>query len=493
MKLLDIIAGVEALKIVGSTDIEIDQLSQDTRENYSPSTLYFAVPGSVVDGHDYIDDALEKGATAVICEKLPDILDPSVCYLKVTSVREVMGAMVSVFYGNPTDQLKVIAVTGTNGKTTVATNVYQALLALGEQAALFSTAGDFVNNQSFTTHRLAGTSMEIIEFHKNARIVVDSGCKYLCIEATSHALDQNRLGGISVNVAVFTNLTQDHLDYHSTMERYAVAKKKLFDLLTPQGIAIVNMDSSYGALMVSDSLAKIITYGDSDHYNQIHRDLLFTVSGFGINGTELAINDQNLDVLCVGKFNMYNITASYGVLCALGFLESEVARTLSGIKGARGRMEVVTEKNNPHIMGIVDYAHTPDALENVLHTLRELPHDNIITVVGVGGDRDRTKRPQMAHIAQKNSDRVVFTSDNPRTEDPQQIFHDLISGCDMAVDNFEKIPDRDQAIKQAVALAHAGDIILVAGKGHEDYQIIGTEKNHFDDVIVLKKHLKKID
>ncbi len=273
------------------------------------------------------------------------------------------------------------------------------------------------------------------------------------------------------------------------MQHYAAAKKKLFDRLDKSHFAIVNADDVYGSLMVSETKAKVITYGNAEVLDVNDRDLVFKVQGFSLKGAELSINAESFHVQCLGTFNMYNITASYGVLRELGFSAQAIIKALSGIKGARGRMEIVSGKNKPQVIGIVDYAHTPDALQNVLETLQELAHNKIITVVGVGGDRDRTKRSLMARIAQDNSDYVIFTSDNPRMENPQQIFSDLLAGCDSSKENFEKVQDREVAIKKATQRAEAGDIILVAGKGHEDYQIIGTLKNHFDDVEVLGNFL----
>jgi UDP-N-acetylmuramoyl-L-alanyl-D-glutamate--2,6-diaminopimelate ligase len=488
MKLIDTLQDVNYISIIGNNDIEISNLSQDTREGFIEGTAYFAVKGTQIDGHIFIEQAIQKGACAIFCEQLPEKIIETVQYVVLESVISVMGNIVANFYGNPSRNMKIIAVTGTNGKTTIATVLYQSLLALGEKAALFSTAGDFINGVEFHSEKKASSSMEIIEFQKNLKKALEQNCKYICIEATSHALDQKRLVGTDIFGAIFTNLTQDHLDYHGDIHSYSRAKKKLFDMLREESFSLINSDDSYGPIMVSETKSRIINYGDALHKNTLNRDLTFEIMGFGLTGTKLKVNDSIIEVPFVGTFNMYNILAVYGVLRELDYSKENIARVLSTIKGARGRMEIVTGKRET-VVGIVDYAHTPDALENVLKTLKELPHNKIITLVGVGGDRDRLKRPQMAKIAQEGSDYVVFTSDNPRTESPEQIFSDLLAGCDTLNKNFEKIEDREEAIKKAISISGPGDIILVAGKGHEDYQIIGTKKHHFDDKVVLEKYL----
>ncbi len=562
MQLKEILKNISLKEIIGNENIEIDNLSQDTREDFTQKTLYFAVPGTQVDGHDFIEQAIEKGSVAVVCERLPetwhdttfpskksDVMDdekdviasgakrneaisginhgaqsrnknnnlPSgdchvapfhsaprndkynkiasrthndITFILVDSVTEVMGNIVANFYGNPSEKLDVIAVTGTNGKTTIATLLYQAFLGLGKKAALFSTAGDFINGQKTETQKKASSSMEVIEFQKNLAKAVGEKCDYVCIEATSHALDQNRLNGTKIKAGIYTNLTQDHLDYHKDFEAYARAKQKLFSLLDEKSFALINIDDPYGAMMTEKMKAKILTYGNKKYPNPIHRDFVFEVVDFSMEGTRVRFNEKEYTIQLVGLFNMYNMLAVYGTLIQLGFSNQEMKDILANLKGARGRMELVRGKREG-VVGIVDYAHTPDALENVLKTLQELPHHRIITVVGVGGDRDRKKRPLMAKIAQEQSDYAVYTSDNPRTEDPEQIFSDLLSGCDTSLKNYEKIEDREKAIQRAVELAQEGDIILVAGKGHEDYQIMGTKKIHFDDREVLERYLNE--
>ncbi len=488
MKLNVLTEGIAIIELIGDREREIDLLSQDTRDNFTKKTLYFAVPGTQVDGHDYIDEAIEKGAHTIVCESLPEQLNESVTYLVLESVLDSMGSIASHFYQDPSEKLSIIAVTGTNGKTTVASTLYQSLLYLNKKVALFSTAGDFINGEKFNSERKAPTSMEIIELHKNLKNALDNGCEYVCLEATSHALDQKRLNGTKISGAIYTNLTQDHLDYHNTIEEYASAKKKLFDLLDIDSYALVNIDDSYGATMISDTKAQIISYGDYSYNNPISRDLTFDIVAFGLSGTEILLDGNKVNISLVGRFNMYNIVSVYGTLVELGFESHDIISSLEDIKSPRGRMEIITGEREG-VVAIVDYAHSPDALENVLATLSDLPHNKITTVVGVGGDRDRKKRPEMARIAQEGSDYVFFTSDNPRTEDVDQIFNDLLAGCDKSMYNYEKIIDRENAIKKAIEMSESNDIILVAGKGHEDYQIIGTTKHHFDDREMVKKYL----
>ncbi len=489
MKLIEILKGIQSKKIIGDTNIEIDNLSQDTRENFTEKTIYFAVLGTQLNGHDFIKQAIKKGSIAIVCEKIQNknIVD-NIVFVVVDSVSEIMGQIVSNFYDNPSKKLNILAVTGTNGKTTIATLLYQALLDLNKKVALFSTAGDFINRKKIKTNKKASSSMEIIEFQKNLDYAVKEKCEYVCIEATSHALDQNRLNGTKIKGAIYTNLTQDHLNYHKNFDNYAKAKQRLFSILNRDSFAIVNIDDAYGAMMIEKTHAKILTYGNKDKDNPINRDYVFKLINFNMNVTKVYFNDVVMKTSLVGEFNMYNLLASFVTLLELGFGVNEITKVLQEAKGAGGRMELVKGKKDS-VIGIVDYAHTPDALENVLKTLQKLPHKRIITVVGVGGDRDRKKRPLMAKIAQENSSYTIFTSDNPRTEDSKQIFNDLISGCNDFNKNYEKIENREKAIEKAVKLSTQGDIILIAGKGHENYQIIGTKKIHFDDREILEKYL----
>lgn len=488
MKLTKILEKISDYKIFGNTEINIMRLSQDSREVDFEDTLYFAVHGTQVDGHDFIPDLYQKKVAAIICEHLPKELSDNVTYIQVQNSLEVMKEIVPYFFGNPSEKIKVLATTGTNGKTTIATILYQSLLGLGKKAALFSTAGDYINGEFLEIDKKASSSMEMIEFQSLLKTALDRGCEYACIEATSHALDQGRMGEIKIDTAIFTNLTQDHLDYHKTMSHYAKSKKKLFDMLGENSKAIVNIDDSYGAFIVSGTRADIFSYGDKNFNNVISRDYLFDVEGLGLLGTKVLFNELALDLPFIGNFNMYNILAAYVTLEKLGFSVFDIKAVLENVSGAKGRMEVVSGDKKKGVIGIVDYAHTPDALRNVLKTLVDVDHANIISVVGAGGDRDRTKRPLMAKAAQEFSDYVIFTSDNPRTEDPKQILSDMINGLESDRD-FECIQDRSLAIKKATELAQSGDIILIAGKGHEEYQEVMGKKNFFSDQLELKKYL----
>lgn len=488
MKFSELLHDITTLQILGDSNIEIHNLSQDTREDFPIGTLYFAVPGTQVDGHDYIDQAIEKGAIAVICERIPDDIVNTVTYVLVNSVQKDMGNIVSCYFEKPSEFLEIIAVTGTNGKTTVATLLYQSLLYLEQKVAVFSTAGDFINGTEIETNKKASSSMEIIEFHRNLKRALNAGCRYVCIEATSHALDQYRLNGTRIMRGVFTNLTQDHLDYHPTMEHYAASKQKLFNLISAEGEIFVNIDDRYGAMMVEKTQSRIMSYGDANYVNRITRNLTFSIEGIGLSGTRVLLDGNITEVKHVGRFNMYNLLAVYGVLMSYGFFSRDVVRALENTSGPKGRMEIVSG-GKENVIGIVDYAHTPDAMINVLETLQDIPHNRIVTVVGAGGDRDKGKRPQMAQIAQKYSDQTYLTSDNPRTENPQNILDDMMVGCDMQAGDVQVVQDREQAIKSACDFADENDIILVAGKGHEDYQIIGTVKYPFSDVEMLKKYL----
>lgn len=490
MKLDKLIKDIKIKEIVGNPNIEISNLSQDTREDFLENTAYFAIAGTQIDGHIFIESAVEKSAVAIFCEQKPEHIDESVTYILLENINEKMGYIVSNFYNKPSEKLKIIAITGTNGKTTIATSLYNCFLTLEKSAALFSTAGDFINGEEFVSNKKASSSMEIIEFQKSLAYAVRQGCEYVCIEATSHALDQYRLNGTKITGSIYTNLSQDHLDYHPNFDHYAQSKKRLFDMLSRGSFTLVNIDDPYGVFMVSDTKSKIISYGDKNFSNKITRDLVFDVRGFGITGTQVIFNTHLAEVNFIGTFNMYNLISIYGALIELDFEKDLILDVLSTIKGAPGRMEIITG-NREGVVAIVDYAHSPDALKNVLTTLSDLPHSRIITVVGVGGDRDREKRPQMARIAQEGSSYTIFTSDNPRTEDLNQIFSDLLVGCNKDIHNYKEIRDRESAIKEAINMSNSGDIILVAGKGHEDYQIIGTEKHHFDDKEVVEKYLQK--
>ena len=437
MKLSELIKNTEYIEIVGEPEKEIVAISQDTREQYKEGTLYIAVKGTQVDGHDYVEQAIEKGAHAILCEFLPQQTREGVTYIVVKDAQYLVGLLASIFYGNPSEHLTVIGATGTNGKTTVAHAIYASLTHLGEQPLLLSTAGDFFHGIEISINRIATSSIEPIELHRVLAEYLKKGCTHVCLEVTSHALHQYRVNGVYFDVAIFTNLTQDHLDYHGTMEDYARSKKMFFDIIPEHTIAVINSDSEYGEYMIKDTLAEVTTYGENNAdfvISDVH--LSQEAQSFSINGSEMSSKQ-------IGLFNAYNTTAAFVALSKLGYSEKAVIDALSQIDAPKGRLEIIPNKSR--ICAIVDYAHTPDALENVLKTLVELPHNNIITVFGCGGDRDAKKRPQMAHVAQKYSDLVVATSDNPRTENPEKILNDI-----------EKVQTQDESSLQEAREKGAG-------------------------------------
>lgn len=486
MNITNICNDIEYLEIIGDPDTEITTLSQDSRDENLKGAMYFAVPGTVVDGHAFISEVITKGARAIVCEEIPATIPKGVTFIKVKDIKHEMGIMASTFYAYPSSELTVIAVTGTNGKTSVSTYVAKALEYLDAEVLLLSTAGDYVGGKKIETHRKAGTSLEVLELHKIMRKYVDAGVNYCCLEATSIALDQGRLSGIDIDYAIFTNLTQDHLDYHKNFDDYGHAKSLLFKHLKDNAVAISNFDDAFGEKIITETKAKVVSYGQ----HNTDYDYSFIMEGTTPSGTECRINGQLLHLPLIGTFNMYNATASFAVLSELALPTKNIVEALEHVSGVKGRMEMV--ENSRNIFALVDYAHSPDALENVLATLKEIPHHSIITVFGCGGDRDRTKRPHMARIGQSMSDKVIYTSDNPRTESLEQIFTDMREGIDPDQHNFHFVESREEAIRRAVTIATENDIILVAGKGHEDYQIIGDKKFPFDDSKVLSRYLNEL-
>ncbi|MCA9352360.1 UDP-N-acetylmuramoyl-L-alanyl-D-glutamate--2,6-diaminopimelate ligase [Patescibacteria group bacterium] len=483
MKLLDILENIEYKQVIGSTAINIASFSQDSRDENLADGLYVAVPGTQVDGHDFISDAINKGAVAVVCERLPELATESdVIFVVVEDARKALGTIASNFYQNPTKELTVIAVTGTNGKTSVVHYFGQVLCKLGHKPLVLSTAGDSFAGTVIDIDRKAPSSLEVIELNRVARKYLDQGATHLLIEATSQALDQHRLSGVDINAGIFTNLDQDHLDYHKTFEHYAESKKLLFDGLESTALAISNFDDDYGAYMLADTPAQKISYGSDSMYNYS-----FNVTATDLGSIEVEFNQSTVVLPVIGGFNVYNALAVYAALVELGFEEKNIFHGLEGLTGVPGRMEQIL--NNHNVLAVVDYAHSPGALVSVLETLRALPHERIITVIGCGGDRDRTKRAPMTEVTQRLSDYVIYTADNPRTEDLDQIFSDMRNGIDSTRENFTFIHSREEAIAEAVNQSQPNDIILVAGKGHEDYQIIGTEKHHFNDREQLDNYL----
>ena len=483
MKLKDILTNCNLLEIVGEKDVDVADITFDSRK-VSQGTLFFAVKGTQVDGHDYIDGAIEKGASVIVCEKMPRKKADKVTYVKVDNSAYVLGVGASNFYGNPSEKLKLVGVTGTNGKTTIATLLYRLFTGAGYNCGLLSTIENIVNRDVVpSTH----TTPDPIELNALLQQMVDKGCEYAFMEVSSHSVAQDRIAGLHFAGGIFTNLTHDHLDYHKTMANYRNAKKKFFDDLPQTAFALTNLDDKNGAYMLQNTQARKLSYALKHD-----ADFKGVVMESHFDGMMLKVNGTEMFTQLVGGFNASNILAIYGTATALGFNKDELLVEISKLRGANGRFDMVHSEKG--IVGIVDYAHTPDALENVLKTINEVRchKETLITVVGCGGNRDTTKRPEMAAVAVKLSDRVILTSDNPRNEDPDEIIRQMKAGVSEADQGkVLSITNRREAIRTAVALAKRGDIILLAGKGHENYQEIKGVKNHFDDKEVLSEAFKE--
>ncbi len=485
MKLLkDILyrAGIE--EVVGSTNVAIENVCIDSREAKKFS-LFIAVRGTLTDGHSYIGKAIEQGALAIVCEELPKELKKDVNYVQVKNSRYAAGIIAANFFDNPSHDLKLVGVTGTNGKTTTTTLLHELFKALGYKVGLISTVRNLIND---TVVAATHTTPDPINLNKLLAEMVDAGCEFCFMEVSSHALDQHRVAGIEFAGAIFTNITHDHLDYHGTFSNYIKAKKMLFDGLSSKAFALVNVDDRNGEVMVQNTKAKIVTYGLKSMADRKAKILENNLTGLILN-----IDGQEVITRLIGSFNAYNILSVYGAALELKEEKLQILTTLSNLHSPDGRFQFVKTENN--ILGIVDYAHTPDALDNVLSTIHELRSGNekLITLVGCGGDRDKTKRPEMARIAAEGSDKVILTSDNPRSEDPQTIIEDMKAGLDPVLKKKAvTIIDRAEAIRTACMLAQPGDIILVAGKGHEKYQEIKGVRTPFDDMEVLTTNLKQI-
>ena len=464
-------------EVVGNPDIEVEQLTFNSRVA-GANSCFFAIRGTQADGHRFIPQAVENGASAVVCETMPVSFAPNVTYVRVSDSSEALGLMASAFYGNPSSNLKLVGVTGTNGKTTTATLLYRIVGMLGFKAGLLSTVvNQVVDEQIPTTH----TTPDPIELNRLLRRMVDAGCSYCFMEVSSHAVVQKRIAGLTFAGGIFTNITHDHLDYHKTFDEYIRAKKMFFDQLSSESFALVNADDRNGMVMVQNTKAKVSTYA------------LHSIADFRCRVVEshfdgMLLNMDGLEVWTrlIGEFNAYNLLAIYASLLLLGFDKTDVLLQLSMVNSVSGRFEYVSSSGG--ITAVVDYAHTPDALVNVIETIKKIKSSGqrLITVVGAGGNRDKTKRPVMARVAVQNSDLVILTSDNPRFEEPEDIINDMKAGVD---EEFTKklvtIVDRHEAIRTACLLANKEDIILVAGKGHENYQEVKGVKHHFDDKEVL--------
>ncbi|MDR0907956.1 MAG: UDP-N-acetylmuramoyl-L-alanyl-D-glutamate--2,6-diaminopimelate ligase [Rikenellaceae bacterium] len=472
MKLSEILQDVEVVRHFGARDVEIGSLTFDSR-SVKAGSLFFAVKGVASDGHDYIPTAVAKGAVAVVCEQLPETLKDSVAYVQVADSHRAMGLTASAFYGHPSHRLRLVGVTGTNGKTTTATLLYELFGALGHKSGLISTVEYCIGEDVVpSTH----TTPDPIRLNAMIARMVERGCEYCFMEVSSHSIVQQRTSGLRFAGGAFTNLTHDHLDYHGTFADYIAAKKRFFDELPREAFALTNRDDRNGLVVVQNTRAAVRTLSLRGM-----ADFRCRIVETHFEGMLLSLDGTELWTRFIGRFNAYNLVTVYGCALLLGADRGEVLRVLSSLGAVRGRFETVSCPKRG-ITAIVDYAHTPDALQNVLETIAEIrtPEQRIFTVVGCGGDRDATKRPEMARIAAQNSDVTIFTSDNPRSEDPLAILAQMKTGLE-AGDKAITIPNRREAIDTAATLATEGDIILIAGKGHETYQIIGGETHHFDD------------
>lgn len=478
----NILKGVEVLSVSGDADRNIEGVEFDSRK-VCGGYLFVAVRGTKSDGHDFIQPALKAGAAAIICERLPSDPDPSVCWIKTTDSATALGMVCSNYYGNPSDQLKLVGVTGTNGKTTIATLLYRMFTRLGYKCGLFSTVCNYVNEKELpATH----TTPDPVQLNATLARMVEEGCDYAFMEVSSHAIDQKRIAGLRFAGGIFTNLTHDHLDYHLTFSNYLRAKKSFFDSLLPEAFALTNIDDRNGRVMLQNCNARQYTFSLRGM-----ADFRCSIIEQDFSGMGLRIQGEEVWTRFIGDYNASNLLAVYAGSELLGAGKKEILSILSDLSAVPGRLESVRSENG--ITGLVDYAHTPDALLNVIETINRIRQEGrqLLTVVGAGGDRDKTKRPKMAFISAGGSSKVILTSDNPRTENPERILDDMEAG--ITPDQRHKvlrIADRREAIKTAVMLAQKGDIILVAGKGHEPYQEIMGIRHHFDDREELEAALK---
>ena len=477
-QLKDLIAAIDAKRVVGSLDKRIVEVTNDSRQAREGS-LFIAVRGAVVDAHQFIPAVVAAGAAAVVCEELPATLDEAVTYVQVPNSTQAEALLADAWYDHPSSQLKLVGVTGTNGKTTTATLLYEMARLMGYKAGLLSTVKNVVDRTEYPAKQTTPGSLEINRFLHE---MVQAGCDYAFMEVSSHACVQFRIDGLHFAGGIFTNLTRDHLDFHKTVENYIKAKKRFFDLLPPDAFALVNADDKQGSVMVQNTKARSYTYSlraMADFKGRVIEDRL--------DGMTVNFNGQELEVRFTGRFNVYNLLSVYGASVLLGFPKDEVLVKMSLLVPVAGRFQTMTSPRG--YTAVVDYAHTPDALVNVLSTIAEVLNGKgrIITVCGAGGNRDKGKRPLMAQEAVRQSDKVIITSDNPRFEDPQDIINDMLAGLNAQQrKNVLAITDRKEAIRTACMMAEKGDVILVAGKGHENYQEIKGVKHHFDDKEVLR-------
>lgn len=479
MKLNDVLKSIQPQQVVGHSEIEITGVQIDSRL-IKPGHLFMAMPGTQTDGHTYISTAIEKGAVAVLCERMPEELHPQIVYIQVKDSEDAVGKVSTAFYEDPSSKLRLVGVTGTNGKTTIATLLYNTFRRLGYNAGLVSTVCNYINDQAIPTEH---TTPDPITLNQLLAEMVAQGCQYAFMEVSSHAIEQKRISGLNFAGGIFTNLTRDHLDYHQTVENYLKAKKKFFDHLPKNAFSLTNLDDKNGLVMTQNTRSKVYTYS-----LRSLSDFKGRILESHFDGMLLDINNRELFAQFIGKFNASNLLAVYGAALLLGEKAEDVLITLSTLQPVSGRFDAVRSPKG--YTAIVDYAHTPDALVNVLDAIHGVLEGKgkVITVVGAGGNRDKGKRPIMAKEAVKGSDKVIITSDNPRFEEPQDIINDMLEG----LNNEERkqvisIVDRKEAIRTACLLAEKGDVILVAGKGHENYQDVKGVKHHFDDKEILKE------
>ncbi|HZJ61095.1 MAG TPA: UDP-N-acetylmuramoyl-L-alanyl-D-glutamate--2,6-diaminopimelate ligase [Chitinophagaceae bacterium] len=485
-RLRDILYKVNIRSVIGSTDLEINDVQIDSRKIKS-GTLFIAVKGVAFDGHQFIDKAIEAGAVAVVFQESFIERKEGVVCVEVENSAAAAGLIAHNFFGQPSEKMKLVGVTGTNGKTTIATLLYKLFTSLGYKCGLLSTVENYIGDKIVAaTH----TTPDAISLNALLKQMLEADCTHVFMEASSHAIHQHRITGLHFTGGIFSNITHDHLDYHKNFEEYIRVKKSFFDELPSSAFAISNADDKRGTVMLQNTNAKKYYYS------------LRTVADFkgkildnSLTGLVMVVNDQEVHFRLIGEFNAYNLLAVYGTAVCLDVDKQEVLRNLSMLTGAEGRFDYLLSKQDK-VIAIVDYAHTPDALLNVLATIRKLKKgfEKVITVVGCGGDRDKTKRPIMAEVACEHSDKVIFTSDNPRSEDPAQIIKDMEAGVGAAARRkYISIVDRKEAIKTAISLASKEDIILVAGKGHEKYQEIKGVRNHFDDKEVVREMFEMLD
>ncbi|MCH2034832.1 MAG: UDP-N-acetylmuramoyl-L-alanyl-D-glutamate--2,6-diaminopimelate ligase [Tenacibaculum sp.] len=479
MKVLkDILYKVPVNAVFGDTNVQVNAIQFDSRK-LSSKDVFVALKGVTVDGHDFIQKAIESNVAVVVCERVPENKENGVTYVEVADSSEALAMMSANFYDNPSKKIKLIGVTGTNGKTTITSLLYELFMSLGKGVGLLSTVKIMINDREFkATH----TTPDSLTINSYLAEMVDDGVEYCFMEVSSHGIHQNRTLGLDFVGGVFTNLSHDHLDYHETFAEYRDVKKRFFDQLSKDAFALTNIDDKNGNIMIQNTKAKKLSYA-----LKTLGDYKAKILEKSFSGSLLTINGVEIWTKLIGNFNAYNVLAIYGVADLLGVDKLEILRGISELNSVSGRFQYVVSQER--VTAIVDYAHTPDALKNVLETINGIRtgNENVITVVGCGGDRDKMKRPKMAHIASQLSSQAIFTSDNPRTEDPQAIIDEMEKG--VSPENYKKtlsILDRKQAIKTAYKLASPGDIILIAGKGHENYQEVNGERRHFDDLEEIK-------